>query len=60
MLATANRPLDDPSLMKTAAYVDGRWVAAASGEGRPLFNVDEFQEMKSLTWEGAGETPLQE
>ena len=56
MLDSTSSILDDASLLKTTAYVDGRWVAAASGQSRPLFNPSTGALRASLPQLSAAET----
>jgi len=48
--------LKDPSLVKTAAYIDGAWVGADSGKSVPVLNPSSGEEIATVPDMGADET----
>lgn len=48
--------LKDPSLVKTAAYIDGAWVGADSGKSVPVLNPSSGEEIATVPDMGAEET----
>jgi succinate-semialdehyde dehydrogenase/glutarate-semialdehyde dehydrogenase len=48
--------LNDPSLLKTKAYIDGKWVDADSGETFPVYNPATHELVAEVADVGAAET----
>jgi len=48
--------LNDPSLVRNAAYIDGEWVGADSGKSVPVYNPSSGEEIATVPDMGAEET----